>query len=74
MFHIIKLGKFEHQISFMGVIVMIPELIDKFYEKELITKKQFEYLSPLKKDYDKKLGNFLVAGEFFSKHDLKAFF
>jgi len=49
MFHIIKLGKFEHQISFMGVIVMIPELIDKFYEKELITKKQFEYLSPLKK-------------------------
>ncbi len=38
---------------------MIPDLINKFYENELISKKDYESLSPLKKDYDKKLGNFL---------------
>ncbi len=53
---------------------MIPDLIDKFYENELISKKQFESLSPLKKDYDKKLGNFLVDGGFLTKKDLKTFF
>lgn len=74
MFHITILENLNIKIFFGGVYNMIPELIDKFYEKELITKKQFEYLSPLKKDYDKKLGNFLVDGEFFSKHDLKTFF
>jgi len=53
---------------------MIPELINKLYETNIISKKDLTKLNPLKKDYDKKLGNFLVAGEFFSKHDLKTFF
>jgi hypothetical protein len=29
---------------------MIPDLINKLYENELISKKDFETLSPLKKD------------------------
>ncbi len=53
---------------------MIPELINKLYENGSLSKKQFESLSPLKKDYDKKLGNFLVEGVFLTKKDLKIFF
>ena len=53
---------------------MIPELINKFYEDKLISKNQYQSLSPLKKDYDKKLGNFLVDGGFITQKDLKTFF
>jgi len=52
---------------------MIPDLINKLYENELISKKDFGSLSPLKKDYDKKLGNFLVDGGYLTKEDLKTF-
>ena len=34
---------------------MIPDLINKLYENGLISKKDFESLSPLKKDYDKSI-------------------
>jgi len=53
---------------------MIPELINKFYEDKLISKNQYQSLSPLKKDYDKKLGNFLIDGEYITKKDLITFF
>lgn len=33
---------------------MIPELIEMFYENDLISKLQKEKLSPQKKDYNKK--------------------
>ena len=46
---------------------MIPELINKFYEDKLISENQYQSLSPLKKDYDKKLGNFLVDGDLLPK-------
>ena len=49
---------------------MIPDLINKFYENELISKKDYESLSPLKKDYDKKLGNFLIDEGYLTKQDL----
>ena len=52
---------------------MIPDLINKLYENGLISKKDFESLSPLKKDYDKKLGNFLVDEGYLTKQDLKNF-
>ena len=52
---------------------MIPDLINKLYGNGLISKKDFESLSPLKKDYDKKLGNFLVDEGYLTKQDLKNF-
>ncbi len=39
----------------------------------IISKKDYESLSPLKKDYDKKLGNFLVDKGYLTKQDLKNF-
>ena len=53
---------------------MIPELINKFYEDKLISKNQYQSLSPLKKDYDKKLGNFLVDGGFINTKRFKNLF
>ena len=52
---------------------MIPELIDKFSENNIITKEQFESLTPLKKPYDRKLGIFLVEGGFLTKEVLESF-
>ena len=52
---------------------MIPDLINKLYETGLISKKHFDSLSPLKKDYDKKLGMFLVDGGFLTKKDFTNF-
>ncbi|HEX7468753.1 MAG TPA: hypothetical protein VF324_09250, partial [Methanobacterium sp.] len=43
---------------------MIPELINKFFESDLISKEQYESISPLKKPYGQKLGNFLIEGGF----------
>lgn len=53
---------------------MIPDLITRLYETESITKNQYESLSPLKKNYNEKLGNFLVEHEYVSQKDLKTFF
>jgi hypothetical protein len=52
---------------------MIPELINKLYENKLISKKDLKSLTPLKKDYDKKFGNFLIDNKYLSKNDLKSF-
>jgi hypothetical protein len=52
---------------------MIPDLINKLFEDGLILKEQYESLSPLKKPYDKKLGNFLVEGGFLTQEVLKTF-
>jgi hypothetical protein len=52
---------------------MIPDLINKLYETGLISKKHLDSLFPLKKDYDKKLGLFLVDGGFLSKNELSNF-
>jgi hypothetical protein len=52
---------------------MIPELINKLYETDLLSKKDLTSLTPLKKDYDNKLGNFLVDNDYLIKNDLKTF-
>jgi len=52
---------------------MIPELINKLYETNIISKKDLTKLNPLKKDYDNKLGNFLVDNNYLTKKDLKIF-
>ena len=53
---------------------MIPDLINRLYETESITKNQYESLSPLKKNYNEKFGNFLVDGGYITKKQLKTFF
>ena len=50
---------------------MIPELINKLLENDLITKEQYKSLSPLKKPYDKKLGKFLIEGDFLTQKNLE---
>ena len=52
---------------------MIPELINKLYETNIISKKDLKSLNPLKKDYDNKLGNFLVDNNYLTKKDLEKF-
>lgn len=52
---------------------MIPDLIDKFLEDGVISKKQHESLSPLKKSYGEKLGLFLYKGEYSSPESIKPF-
>ena len=53
---------------------MIPDIINRLYETESITKNQHESLSPLKKNYNEKFGNFLVNGGYITKKQLKTFF
>jgi hypothetical protein len=52
---------------------MIPEFINKLYETNIISKKEVESLNPLKKDYDKKFGNFLIDNNYLTKKDLETF-
>lgn len=52
---------------------MIPELINRLYETNIISKKDLTNLTPLKKDYDNKFGNFLVDNNYLTKKDLKTF-
>ncbi|HTX61870.1 MAG TPA: hypothetical protein VMC48_06130 [Methanobacterium sp.] len=52
---------------------MIPELIDKFLEDGVVSKKQHNSLSPLKKPYGEKLGKFLYKGEYSSPEVLNFF-
>lgn len=52
---------------------MIPELINRLYETNIISKNDLTNLTPLKKDYDNKFGNFLVDKNYLTKKDLKRF-
>ncbi len=52
---------------------MIPDLFNKLLENDLISKEQYKSLSPLKKPYGKKLGNFLIEGEFSTQKILENF-
>jgi hypothetical protein len=52
---------------------MIPELVNKLYENDIISKKDLKSLKPLKKDYDKKFGNFLIDNNYLTKKDLESF-
>ena len=52
---------------------MIPELINKLYETNIISKKDLSSLTPLKKDYDNKFGNYLVDNNYLTKRDIKTF-
>ena len=52
---------------------MIPELINKLYETDIISKNDLNNLTPLRKDYDNKFGNFLVDNKYLTKNDLKRF-
>lgn len=49
---------------------MIPDLIDKLLEEDLLSKKQHESISPLKKPYGTKLGNFLLDKGFLTQEAL----
>ncbi len=53
---------------------MIPDIINKLYEDRTISKDQHESLTPLKKDYSQKLGNFLVKGNYTTYSELEKFF
>lgn len=53
---------------------MIPELIDKLFEDEIISQEQHKSLTPIKKPYGTKLANFLITGEFTTQDTLKTFF
>ncbi len=57
----------------MGVFHLIPDLINKFLENDLISKEQYSSLSPLKKAYGEKFGNFLIEGKFLTEEDLETF-
>jgi hypothetical protein len=48
-------------------------MFNKLLENDLISKEQFKSLSPLKKPYGKKLGNFLIEGEFSTQKILETF-
>jgi hypothetical protein len=52
---------------------MIVDLINKLFEDNLISKEQYESLSPLKKPYEEKFGNFLVTGGFLTQEVLETF-
>ena len=52
---------------------MIPELINKLLENDLISKEQYKSLSPLKKPYGKKLGKFLIESDYLTKKNLETF-
>jgi hypothetical protein len=58
---------------FFGGGNMIPELINKLYESDIISKKDLKSLKPLKKDYDKKFGNYLIDNNYLTKKDLESF-
>jgi hypothetical protein len=58
---------------FFGGDNTIPELINRLYETNIISKKDLASLTPLKKDYDNKFGNFLVDNNYLTKKDLKTF-
>lgn len=74
MFYIIILLKLEINLHiFLGGDNTIPELINRLYETNLISKKDLVPLTPLKKDYDNKFGNFLVDNNYLTKKDLKTF-
>jgi hypothetical protein len=52
---------------------LIPELINKLLENDLISKEQYKSLSPLKKPYGKKLGKFLIESDYLTKKNLETF-
>ena len=64
----------NYEYRFLGGGYMIPEFINKLYETNIISKKDLKSLKPLKKDYDKKFGNFLIDNNYLTKKDLEDFF
>ena len=52
---------------------MIPDLIDKFFEEDVISKEQHKSLSPLNKPYGEKLGKFLYQKEYSTPEVVESF-
>ena len=50
---------------------MIPDLIDKFLEENLISNEEYKSVSPLKKPYGKKFGHYFLEKGWFTSEDLK---